>query len=326
MILPRAWFCRVAAVFVALLSGCANAPPAVPPAAPPAPQVPAPPAVFEIAMPTSPSPLHLSLSPDGRQIVTWMESGNGLALWSRKLASPEAGKLPGSERARSTASGFPFWSPDGESIAMFGNRSLQVIGRNGGLMRTLAAAAFGHGGSWNRDGVIVYAPDSKGPLFRIHSNGGSPLPATRLEASRDEIAHLHPFFLPDGKHFLYLAQTRNAENTGIWVGSLDSTERTFLLHTAMKAVFVSPSTLIYVDGRTLMARPFDPERLVFDGPSREILGPVGTNAGNGAAGFSVSNNGVLAYLPAIEPSHPQKGPIRVIVNWPELDRPQISDH
>jgi hypothetical protein len=311
--IPHIQCMRISAVLPTLLAGCASVPPA--PLVPPAP------VVFAIPMPESPSPLHLSLSPDGRQIVGWMESGSGLALWSRELMSPEAAMLPGSERARSTASGFPFWSPDGESIAMFGNRALQVIGRSGGHMRTLAAAAFGHGGSWSRDGVIVYSPDSQGTLYRVHSDGGSSLPATQLETSRGETAHLHPFFLPDGRHFLYLAQTRNAENTGIWVGSLDSNERTFLLHSRMKAVFVAPGMLLYVEGRTLMARPFDPKRLAFTGAAREVLGPIGNNPRNGAAGFSVSNNGVLVYLPGLEPSHPEKGPIRVVVNWTELGRP-----
>jgi eukaryotic-like serine/threonine-protein kinase len=305
---------RIAAVLATLMAGCATPPVIEPP-------VPLPRAVFEFALPESPSQLHISVSPDGQQIVGWAESGNGLALWSRRLTDPAVQNLPGSERPRSTSTGFPFWSPDSQSIALFGNNALQVIDRSGGQMRTLASAPFGHGGSWGRAGVIVYAPDSKGPLYRVYSDGGKPEPATRLDPGRGETAHLHPWFLPDGRHFLYLAQSRNAENDGIWVGSLDSNERIFLLGTTMKAVFIAPGTLLYVDGRTLMARPFDAERLMFAGPARVVLGPVGNNPRNGAAGFTASDNGVLVYLPGLETSHPRKGPVRVMLNWD-----QAQDH
>jgi hypothetical protein len=143
---------------------------------------------------------------------------------------------------------------------------------------------------------------------------------TSLNASRQETAHRHPYFLPDGRHFLYVAVTSNPENSGIWIGSLDSAEPRFLVSSKVKAVFAPPNTILYVQGVSLMARAFDARRLEFTGAPRMLVETVATNPRNSAAGFTVSANGVLAYLKGRTEGdyQPETIPIVVMMNWPAL--------
>ena len=277
--------------------------------------------VFEVQSPGTPSPLHFSLSPDGQDLVGWTVSDEGMALWSRPLNSLAGQKVRGTDRARGGASGFPFWSPDSAFIGSFGDRSLQVIDRRGGSPRTLAPAPFAHGGTWSRQGVIVYAPNENGPLYRIAEEGGTPRQVTSLNASRQETAHRHPYFLPDGRHFLYVAVTSNPENSGIWIGSLDSAETRFLVSSTVKAVFAPPNTILYVQGTSLMARPFDARRLEFTGAPHMVVESIATNTRNSVAGFTVSTNGVLAYLKRRTQGASQSEtiPIVVMMNWKVLN-------
>jgi hypothetical protein len=270
-----------------------------------------------IDVPAQRSPLHIAISPDGAQVLAWMFNDDGsLGLWSRWLASDAAGLLPGSARPEGTASAFPFWSPDSSRIGVFGNLGLQVIDRRGGTLRTLASANFGQGGSWNRDDIILFAPRQNGPLFRVAAGGGATVQATTLDTAHGETAHRHPCFLPDGRHFLYLAVNRSDERTGIWVGSLDSSERRFLVRTPAKAVFAQPATLLYTQGHTLFAQPFDADSLVLAGEPVPLADDVDVNSGYGAAGFSVSDTGVLVYRP--RRSSKAHGVLAVVRDWPRL--------
>lgn len=263
------------------------------------------------------SPLHIAISPDGAQVLAWMfTEDRSLALWSRWLSTDAAGPLAGSSRPEGTASGFPFWSPDSSRIGVFGNLGLQVIDRRGGTLRTIARANFGQGGSWSRDDVILFAPRQNGPLYRVAASGGAPIQATTLDVAHGETAHRHPCFLPDGRHFLYLAVNRSDERTGIWLGSLDSSERRFLVRTPAKAVFAQPATLLYTQGHTLFAQPFDADSLALAGAPMPLADDVDINAGHGAAGFSVSDTGVLVYRPRL--SSKAHGVLAVVRDWPRL--------
>jgi hypothetical protein len=123
-----------------------------------------------------------------------------------------------------------------------------------------------------------------------------------------------------GRHFLYVAVTRNPENSGIWIGSLDSAETRFLVSSTVKAVFAPPSTILCVQGTSLMACAFDARRLEFTGAPRMVVGSIATSTRSSAAGFTVSANGVLAYLKRRTQagSQPETIPIVVAMNWPAL--------
>lgn len=140
----------------------------------------------------------------------------------------------------------------------------------------------------------VLAPDADGPLYRVSDAGGTAVELTTLELSREESAHRWPQFLPDGKHFLYVARSANPDQTGIYLRSLDSEESTRLVG-AYSSVAYLPPYLLYVRGQTLMAQPFDPARLALLGEPFPVAERVGSFTSLGKAQFSVSENGVLAY-------------------------------
>jgi serine/threonine protein kinase/Tol biopolymer transport system component len=248
---------------------------------------------FEIPTPSAPSPLHLALSPTGTHVVSVVNSDKGVMLWIRALEHLDGHAVRGTESQ--AAGGFPFWSPDGRFIAFFADGKLKKVDLQGAPPQTLCDAANGRGGTWNRDGVIVFAPAATGPLFRVPATGGIASPVTELDKSRQEIAHRHPYFLPDGRHFIYVAVSVKAEQSGIVIASLDSKDRKFLVSTEVKAVFAPPDRLLYMRDGTLMAHRLDPGRLELGGDPYPIAEEVGTNSANSAAGFAVSDNGTLVY-------------------------------
>jgi serine/threonine protein kinase/Tol biopolymer transport system component len=236
----------------------------------------------------SPNAPQLAVSPDGRQVAFIAdEMGRSRDLWVRPLGSLTAQKLDRTEGAR-----FPFWSPDSQSIGFFADGKLKRIPVSGGSPLTICDAPNGEGGTWNREGVIVFAPDSAGPLHRVLAAGGVSAPVTTVDKAQ-ESAHVWPQFLPDGKRVIYLA--RGGNKPGIYVQSLGAKERTFLLATAGRAAFASPGFLLFLRDNTLLAQRLDPGNLKFSGEPVSIAEDVRIGGNNGRNSFSVSENGVLAY-------------------------------
>jgi eukaryotic-like serine/threonine-protein kinase len=152
------------------------------------------------------------------------------------------------------------------------------------------------GGTWNRDGVIVFTPDALGAgLFRVSSSGGSPAEVTKPDASRFEQSHRWPAFLPDGKHFLYLGANFSGqlENNAIFLGSLDSQERRVLVSTSANAAYAEPGYLLFLRDKTLVAQPFDRRRYVLTGEPHTLSDEVLYFPSVDRAVFSVSGQGVL---------------------------------
>ena len=163
---------------------------------------------------------------------------------------------------------YPFWSPDGKVVGFFADGKLKKVEVPGGTVQVLCDAPNGRGGTWNRDGVIVFTPDSVGGLFRVSSLGGSPVEMTKPDSSRFETSHRWPVFLPDGKHFLYLGANFSGqlENNAIFLGSLDSQEKRLLVSTSANAAFAEPGYLLYLrDNKTLVAQSLDRRRFVLTG-------------------------------------------------------------
>ena len=129
------------------------------------------------------------IAPDGKSVVF----NSGKALWLRSLENGTLQRLPG------TGGGtMPFWSPDSRSIGFFADGRLERSTVPDGSPVVLAAAPNPRGGAWSARGVIVFAAQSGGALLQIPADGGTPEPATVLDAAREEATHQFPSFLTDG--------------------------------------------------------------------------------------------------------------------------------
>jgi len=237
----------------------------------------------------------LSVSPDGQRVVYGGLNAEGKSvLWMRSLDSTSAQPLPGTDNPFFTT----FWSPDSRFIGFVSStdNKLKRIDLNGGAPQTLANAPNGRGGTWNRDGVIVFAPAAEGPLSRVSATGGPVTEVTALDLSRNEVSHRYPWFLPDGRHFLFFARGATYEGNSVCVGSLDSKEFKRLVSADSGAVYSPPGYLLYVRDGTLMAHAFDLDRLELkDEPIAVADALIGFDLTSNLARFSVSENGVLVY-------------------------------
>jgi eukaryotic-like serine/threonine-protein kinase len=236
----------------------------------------------------------LVLSPDGRRLVfSAVSKGGGRMLYVRPLDSTASRPLAGTDGAT-----FPFWSPDGRFVAYFADRKLMKVAADGGTPLAICGADSGRGGTWNREGVIVFAPTSQGGLFRVSASGGSPTPVTELDPSTSEGTHRHPFFLEDGRHFLFTATTgfsvgSDVNASAIYAASLDSPERKLVVKARSKGI-VSRGHLLYVNNNVLMAQPFHSTRLEVTGEPF-LLGVKALYSADMSNGvFTASANGVLA--------------------------------
>jgi Tol biopolymer transport system component len=237
------------------------------------------------------TPAFLSVSPDGTKLAFVADDSSGhFMLWIRDLDSQAAQPLPGTDGAWA-----PFWSPDSRFIAFTAGNSLKKIAVSGGPAQTITASPSNGGGTWNRDGVILFGAGPGSSILRVPSTGGSATPVTSLDPSGQQLGHDWPSFLPDERHFLYLAVGANPEKTGIYVGSLDSKETKLVLNANSSPLYSPPGYLLFVRGGTLLAQPFDADRLELKGDAIPIAEGVQFNPTNGKAAVAVSRNGVLAY-------------------------------
>lgn len=242
------------------------------------------------------------VSPDGTKLALVAKDSSGRnLLWVRPLDSFEAKPLPGTENPA-----FPFWSPDSRFIGFFAAGKLKKIDASGGPPQSLCDSPVARGGSWNRDGVVLFASLPDGPLFRVSSNGGSPEQVTRFDPSRGETSHRWPFFLPDGQHFLFLvasfASSGEQEKMGIYVGSLASEEVQFLLRANSSVAFAPPDRLFFSREGSLLSQRFDARALRLTGDPLPVSDQVQFYSQISSALFSVSSNGVLVYQPRTPPS------------------------
>ena len=251
-----------------------------------------------------------AVSPDGRHLAFAATGSDGATrLWIRDLESMEVRVLsdsyPVSVKHHRVVPPF-FWSPDSRFMGFQAGRKLVKIEVSGGPAQPLCDVRGNIvGGSWNRDSVIVFADNVRG-LMQVSAAGGVASPLTTLDPSRKEIVHVLPSFLPDGRHFLYLRASSTPENSGVYVGSLntkpeeqDSRRR---LATTSGPVYVPSSDsdsgqVLFLRQGTLMAQSFDARRLELSGEAVPVAEKVGSFLDYGL--FSASSNGVLVYRSAV---------------------------
>jgi Tol biopolymer transport system component/predicted Ser/Thr protein kinase len=238
-----------------------------------------------------------AVSPDGRRLafVAAMEGKD--ALWVRDLDSLAARALTGTEGAFD-----PFWSPDSRSIAFFAGGKLKKIEVAGGPALTLCDAPGGRprGGSWGKNDVLVFAPNNGNTgILRVSAAGGTSTPVTQPDTASGESSHRFPWFLPDGRHFLY-ATLASGEKNGVFAGDIDSKSdpknRQRVLAGNSMAVYAPPGYLLFVRDRTLMAQRLDAANLQTVGDAVPVAEQVDSTSTAAQYQFSVSENGVLAYI------------------------------
>jgi eukaryotic-like serine/threonine-protein kinase len=236
----------------------------------------------------------MALAPNGHTlaVVAYLESARKNTLWIYELGSPEARTL-----ADTAGANYPFWSPDGRSLAFYADGKLKKLEVSGGPVQALCDAPSGRGGTWNKDGVIVFAPDAllgEG-LYRVSASGGTATQISKPDPSRGEQSHRWPMFLPDGKHYLYMASNFTGRKgvNAIFVGLLDSNEKRFVVEATGNAVYAGPGFLLFPRDETLLAQRFDPSRLALIGEPTAILTDIQYQPQVRRAVFAVSDDGLL---------------------------------
>jgi len=243
-----------------------------------------------------PSPARdIAVAPNGHTIavVAELESVRKNALWIYELGSPAARSLADTEGAS-----YPFWSADGRSLGFFADGKLKKLEISGGRAQIICDAPSGRGGTWNKDGVIIFTPDARSGigLYRVSALGGAAVPVSKLDTSRGELSHRWPMFLPDGTHYLFMAGNFAGQKgvDAIFVGSLDSNEKQFVVEASANAAYAAPGYLLFYRDKNLLAQPFDYKRFAVTGEPTTILTDIQYQPQVKRAVFGASENGLLA--------------------------------
>jgi Tol biopolymer transport system component len=247
----------------------------------------------------------ISISPDGR----WIVGSKGGAV-ARGVDAVLLNSVTPQVLIPDNVVTQAFWSPDSRSIGFFEDNKLKKADAAGSPAQTICETPPPvAGGSWNSDGVIVFS--SAGAIHRVVAAGGQPTKILEPDPSKQESEYLTPFFLPDGRHFVFLAASSQQGGSAIYVASLDSKERTRLFASESRAVYAAPGPstgsgqgyLLFNRANTVFAQPFDAGKLtltgeairVADGVPMYTAGPNTSGFLSRGAIFAASQTGVLIY-------------------------------
>ncbi|HUS20359.1 MAG TPA: protein kinase, partial [Terriglobales bacterium] len=233
------------------------------------------------------------ISPDGTKVVFQASAPEGKRLlWVRAIRSLVPLPISGTESGM-----YPFWSPDSKEIGFFQGGKLKRVDVAGGPVTTIADASAGRGGSWSKDGVVIFAPGTSDGIHKVASAGGQAVAVTKVLST--ETSNRWPAFLPDGKHFLFLAWNQGGNTTGegysIFAASLDGGERQLVV-TGATSVAYADGYLLYVRGNNLLAQRFDLGSLKVQGDPIALFERVQSDPQFGRANFSVSSSGGLVFV------------------------------
>jgi serine/threonine protein kinase/Tol biopolymer transport system component len=238
----------------------------------------------------------IAISPDGRRLAMVAAREGTTQIWVRSLDSVTSEPVPGTEGAVS-----PFWSPDSHFLGFFSSADgeMKRVDVTGGPARTICAAQVEGAPVWGPEGTILFTQAREG-IFRVAAVGGAPTRVTQVDRAKGELSHLWPEFLPDGRHFLYLAMLVNADGVQatphLYAASLDSSEVTLVAQMHSRAVFAAPGRLLFVQNGALLAQSFDTTKLRLTGEPVQISDEIGYFRTLGAGAFTASGTDVLAYL------------------------------
>jgi serine/threonine protein kinase len=236
----------------------------------------------------------MAIAPNGHAValVGYNEIARKSVIWLYEVGSEEARVLPDTEGAI-----FPFWSPDGKSLGFFAGGKLKRMDIAGGPVQTLCDAPSGRGGTWNKDGVILFTPSGSltSGLHRVAASGGTPTLIGGVFPGQGEASQRWPMFLPDGKHYLFLSAiiTKRSESDGIYLGDLDSDERHLLVKTAANGAYAEPGYLFFYRDKTVFAQAFDLKNYQLSGEPVAVATEPQFLPRILRASFAVSDSGLL---------------------------------
>jgi eukaryotic-like serine/threonine-protein kinase len=251
---------------------------------------------FDVGLPPSLTTLGpLTVSPDGLAAAFAAADTAGTAqLWLRTFDNPECRPLPGTQGATR-----PCWSPDSRTLAFFADNKLKKILISGGRPETVCEAPGGSDCSWGSGDVILFDGDGAHPMLRmVSATGGVPRVAVAPDSSRHELAIDWPAFLPDGKHYLFIAQCSQSDQSEVRLGMIGSNQALPVLHGESRVEFAPPDYLLFEREGALMAQRLDIGTGKLKGEPHTLVDRIGVNRGNGMPYFSSSKNGVLIFSQA----------------------------
>jgi Tol biopolymer transport system component len=251
---------------------------------------------FELKLPESLSPGGpLRISPDGQAVAFEANDSSGVAqLWIRTFDNPEIHALPGTQGA-----GRPCWSPDSRSLAFFADNKLKKILISGGRPETVCEAPGGFDCSWSTSGAILFDGDGGHPMIRMAmASGGEPHVAVAPDTAKHVVACNWPETLPDGRHFLFIAQNSQSDLSEVHLGIIGSTKSVTVMKGESRVEFAPPNLLLFEREGALMAQRFDVGSAKLLGEPRTLADRIGVNRTNGMPYFSASRTGALVYSQA----------------------------
>lgn len=225
-----------------------------------------------------------AISPNGRAIVLVTERDGASQLFLRRLDDTGTTALDGTGGAE-----YPFWSSDSQKIGFFAGGKLKRVSVAGGAPQVICDAPKGNGGTWNASDVIVFTPGIFDVLYRVAAAGGYPEPITALSRAEEENSHRWPYFLPDGRRYLFMIRSTRS---GIYLGELGSRKITRLLDSSSSAIYSNGHVLFSRSGE-LMAQPFDLKAGRVTGEAFVAVKGVGAHALRNAGFFSATTDGNL---------------------------------
>ena len=240
------------------------------------------------------------ISPDGRRLAVSVVDAKGRrVLWIQNRETGAMSEIQGSEGAL-----YLFWSPDSRFVGFMAGGYLKKVDVAGGTPIVVSPAPGGLDGTWGGSDVILFAaafPGKPRTLWRVPAAGGEPSPATTLDLSVGENRHTAPYFLPDGRRFLYFAIGSKEKGVNdaraVYVGTLDAGAAPQLVLQGGSNAKYAGEHLLFMRAQTLFAQPFDVSSLTLAGQPVALAQGIATASASGQVGaFSVSTNGVLTYL------------------------------
>jgi Tol biopolymer transport system component len=234
----------------------------------------------------------LAVSPDGRRAVYVAAEGfSAPTLWVQSI--PDAGVAPMEVGGTEQAS-YPFWSADGAFIAFFAGGKLKKVRQDGGSVDVVCDAPNGRGGTWNKNGVILFTSGITDPLRKVSASGGAVTMATRLDSPR-EGSHRWPQFLPDGQHFVYWAGA-GTNPAMLKIGTLDSNDAVPIVQADSNGTY-GLQRVFFSRSNVLMSQALDPASFKPIGDATRVDEPLSGDAGSSYWSLAASGlTGTLLYV------------------------------